>query len=220
MNFFENSKRVFNYLLGLWCITLGIGFSIKSNLGSTPVSSIPYTLNLVWGIEIGVATFMFHVLLVLIELVVLRKDFKAKHFLQVFAGVLFGYFTSFSVGLMSFIPDPTNIVYSLILTVLSIFAVAFGLFLYVPTSIIPLSVDGVTQALAIGLNKDFSKTKIAYDITLVVISLVLCYVFLGVVGGSVGIGTILSAIFVGIVLRYIYKLNSYLTGKTLDFKQM
>ena len=132
MNFFENSKRVINYILGLWCITLGIGFSIKSNLGSTPVSSVPYTLNLIWGIEIGVATFIFHVILVLIELVVLRKDFKAKHFLQVFAGVLFGYFTSFSVGLMSFIPDPTNIVYSLILTVLSIFAVAFALFLYVP----------------------------------------------------------------------------------------
>ena len=220
MNFLENSKRVINYLLGLWCITLGIGFSIKSNLGSTPVSSIPYTLNLVWGIEIGVATFMFHVLLVLIELVVLRKDFKVKHFLQVFAGVLFGYFTSFSVGLMSFIPDPTNIVGSLALTVLSIFAVAFGLFLYVPTSIVPLSVDGVTQALAIGLNKDFSKTKIAYDITLVVISLVLCYVFLGVVGGSVGIGTILSAIFVGIVLRYIYKLSTYLTGDSRDFKKM
>ena len=51
MNFLENSKRVINYLLGLWCITLGIGFSIKSNLGSIPVSSVPYTLNLVWGIE-------------------------------------------------------------------------------------------------------------------------------------------------------------------------
>lgn len=57
MDFFGNDrltfKRVFNYLLGLWFITLGIGFSIKSNLGATPVSSVPYTLNLIWGIEIG-----------------------------------------------------------------------------------------------------------------------------------------------------------------------
>lgn len=55
MDFFGNDKltfkRVFNYLLGLWFITLGIGFSIKSNLGATPVSSIPYTLNLIWGID-------------------------------------------------------------------------------------------------------------------------------------------------------------------------
>ena len=46
------------------------------------------------------------------------------------------------------------------------------------------------------------------------------FVFLGVIGGSIGIGTILSAVFVGTVLKYIHKLNSYLTGKTIDFKQM
>lgn len=213
-------KRVFNYLLGLWFITLGIGFSIKSNLGSTPVSSVHYTLNLIWGIEIGQATILFHAILVLIELILLRRDFKIKHFLQVFVGVLFGYFTSFSVGLMNFIPDPANIVWSLILTVLSIFFVALGLFFYVPTNIIPLSVDGVTQAISIAFNMDFSKTKVFQDCSLLIISLSSCFVFLGVIGGSVGIGTIFSAIFVGIVLKYIHKLNSYLTGKSVDFKQM
>ena len=53
--------------MGLWFITLGIGFSIKSNLGATPVSSIPYTLQFDWGIEIGKATIIFHAVLVLIE---------------------------------------------------------------------------------------------------------------------------------------------------------
>lgn len=224
MIFFGNDKlafkRVFNYLLGLWFITLGIGFSIKSNLGSTPVSSVPYTLNLIWGIEIGQATILFHAILVLIELILLRRDFKIKHFLQVFVGVLFGYFTSFSVGLMNFIPDPVNIVWSLILTVLSIFFVALGLFFYVPTNIVPLSVDGVTQAISIAFNMDFSKTKVFQDCSLLIISLISCFVFLGVIGGSVGIGTIFSAIFVGIVLKYIHKINSYLTGKSVDFKQM
>ena len=197
MDFFGNDKltfkRVFNYLLGLWFITLGIGFSIKSNLGATPVSSIPYTSNLIWGIEIGKATIIFHAVLVLIELILLGKEFKVKHFLQVFVGVLFGYF---------------------------IFSVALGLFFYVPTNIIPVSVDGVTQALAIAFNMPFSKTKVVYDVSLLVISVVLCFVFLGVIGGSIGIGTILSAVFVGTVLKYIHKLNSYLTGKTIDFKQM
>lgn len=224
MDFFGNDrltfKRVFNYLLGLWFITLGIGFSIKSNLGATPVSSVPYTLNLIWGIEIGQATIIFHAILVLIELVLLRKDFKVKHFLQVFVGILFGYFTSFSVGLMGFIPDSTSILFELLLTCLSIFSVALGLFFYVPANIIPLSVDGVTQALAIAFNRPFSKTKVVYDVGLLVISLILCFVFLGVIGGSIGIGTILSAVFVGIVLKYIHKLNSYLTGEVVDFKQM
>ena len=134
--------------------------------------------------------------------------------------MLFGYFTTFSVGLMGFIPDPTSILSELLLTFLSIFSVALGLFFYVPTNIIPVSVDGVTQALAIAFNMPFSKTKVVYDVSLLVISVVLCFVFLGVIGGSIGIGTILSAVFVGTVLKYIHKFNSYLTGKTIDFKQM
>ena len=129
-------------------------------MGSAPVSSIPYAMNLIWAIEIGVATFIFHAILVLIEWILLRRNFKPKHFLQVFVGVLFGAFTSFSVSLMGFIPPADNIIIALLMSVLSIFFIALGLFFYVPTNIIPLSVEGVTQAIAIVSNKPFSKIKI------------------------------------------------------------
>ena len=33
-------KRIFNYIFGLYLITLGVAFSIKSGLGSAPVNSI------------------------------------------------------------------------------------------------------------------------------------------------------------------------------------
>ncbi|MEE3491186.1 MAG: DUF6198 family protein, partial [Methanobrevibacter sp.] len=102
--------RVFNYVFGLYLITLGVAFSIKSGLGSTPVSSIPYAMNLIWAVEIGIATFIFHAILVAIEGALLRGDFKRKHFLQVFVGVLFGAFTSFSVSLMHFIPPADNLI--------------------------------------------------------------------------------------------------------------
>lgn len=216
----ELAKRIFNYLFGLFLITLGVGFSIKSNLGSTPVSSIPYTLNVVWGIEIGQATILFHAFLVAVELLLLRSDFKPKHFLQVFVGVLFGYFTSFSVYLTGMIPDPANIFISLGLIVLSTFLVALGLFFYVPTNIVPLSVEGVTQAIAIVSNRPFPRIKVYFDVTVVVSSFVLCYIFLHIIGGSVGLGTIISAIFVGIALKYIQKLHRRITGAPVDLKKM
>lgn len=137
-------RRVFNYVFGLYLITLGVAFSIKSGLGSAPVSSIPYAMNLIWAVEIGIATFIFHAILVAMELALLRGDFKRKHFLQVFVGVLFGAFTSFSVALMDFIPHADNLIWAFVMTVLSIFLIALGLFFYVPTNLIPLSVEGVT----------------------------------------------------------------------------
>lgn len=212
-------KRVFNYIFGLYLITLGVAFSIKSGLGSAPVSSIPYAMNLVWAIEIGVATFMFQSLLVAIELILLRRAFKPKHFLQVFVGILFGAFTSFSVYLMDFIPPASNLVVAFAMTFLAIFLIALGLFFYVPTNIIPLSVEGVTQAVAIVTNRPFSRIKVYFDVCVVSSALIISYFFLGEFG-SVGIGTVLGAIFVGTTVKYIHKIHNHFTGNAVDLKKM
>lgn len=212
-------KRIFSYILGLYLITLGIAFSIKSGLGSAPVSTIPYAMNLIWAIEIGVATFIFHALAVVIEFILLRSNFNKKHFLQVFVGVLFGVFTSFSVGLMIFIPPAANIAVALVMVVLSIFFIALGLFFYVPTNIIPLAVDGLTQAIAIVSNKPFSTVKVFFDITILLTALILSYGFLGQ-WGSVGIGTILGALFIGTTVKYIHRIHGHFTGNSVDMKKM
>ena len=211
--------RVFNYVFGLYLITLGVAFSIKSGLGSAPVSSIPYALDLIWAVEIGVATFIFHAILVAIEWALLRGDFKRKHFLQVFVGVLFGAFTSFSVALMDFIPPADNLIWAFVMTVLSIFLIALGLFFYVPTNLIPLSVEGVTQAIAIVTDKPFPTIKVYFDICVVSTALIMSYGFLGQLG-SVGIGTILGAFFIGITVRYIHKIYGHFTGEDVDLKKM
>lgn len=213
-------RRIFNYVFGLFLITLGVGLSIKSNLGSTPVSSIPYTLNVIWGIEIGVATVIFHTMLVITELILLRGAFKPKHFLQVPVGILFGFFTTISVNLVNLLPDTSNIILIVIMVLVSTFLVALGLFFYVPTNIVPLSVEGITQAIAIVSNQPFTKVKVCFDVSVVVLSFVLCFIFTGVIGGSVGIGTIFSAIFVGITLKYINKVVLHFTGLNADLKKM
>lgn len=213
-------RRIFNYVFGLFLITLGVGLSIKSNLGSTPVSSIPYTLNVIWGIEIGVATVIFHTILVITELILLRRAFKPKHFLQVPVGILFGFFTTISVNLVNLLPDTSNIILIVIMVLVSTFLVALGLFFYVPTNIVPLSVEGITQAIAIVSNQPFTKVKVFFDVSVVVLSFVLCFIFTGVIGGSVGIGTIFSAIFVGITLKYINKVVLHFTGLNADLKKM
>ena len=73
-------------------MTIGIAVSVKSNLGVSPVSSIPYTMTCVWGIEMGKATILFHTFLVLIQILLLRRNFKPVNLLQIAVGVIFGYF--------------------------------------------------------------------------------------------------------------------------------
>ena len=92
----ENTKgsrlfvRIPAYVIGLLIMTLGVAISVKSNLGVSPVSSIPYTITCVVGLEMGKATILFHAVLVLLQILLLRRAFQAKNLLQIFAGILFG----------------------------------------------------------------------------------------------------------------------------------
>lgn len=121
----ENTKgsrlfvRIPAYVIGLLIMTLGVAISVKSNLGVSPVSSIPYTITCVVGLEMGKATILFHAVLVLLQILLLRRAFQAKNLLQIFAGILFGYFTTFCNSLMVFFPDPTNLIVRLAMMLFS-----------------------------------------------------------------------------------------------------
>ena len=105
------------------------------------------------------------------------------------------------------------------MSLVSIFFIALGLFFYVPTNIIPLSVEGVTQAIAIVTNRPFHRIKIYFDVCVVLTALILSYGFLGQLG-SVGLGTILGALFIGTTVKYIHKIHNHITGNSVDMKKM
>ena len=49
-------------------MSVGIAFSVKSDLGVSPVSTIPYTMTLILGIEMGKATIIFHIALIFVQI--------------------------------------------------------------------------------------------------------------------------------------------------------
>lgn len=197
-------KRLSAYFIGLFVMTMGNALSVKSNLGVSTVSSIPYTVTCVWGIEMGKATILFHCVLVLFQAVLLRKNFEIKNLLQVIVGIVFGYFTTFCNWGVSFLPTPENIVIRLCMMLLSTVFIAFGIFWYMPANIMPLAGEGAMQAVSDVSGIAFSKVKIGFDISMVTISLIVCLIFIKSIG-SVGVGTIIAVVLVGTVLGYITK---------------
>lgn len=211
--------RIPMYFIGLFVMTIGIALSVKSNLGVSPVSSIPYTMTCVWGIEMGKATILFHIILVLIQILLLRKKFKPVQLLQVVIGVVFGYFTTFCNYMVSFLPTPENLGIRIIMVLASTVFVAFGIFLYLPADLIPLAGEGCMQAVSSVTHIEFSKVKIGFDCTMVLVSAITCLTVLHNLG-SVGAGTIIAAILVGtlvgIINRTFGKQRDKLLGKTVE----
>ena len=193
------------YLIGLFIMTLGVSMSVKSNLGVSPVSSIPYTITCITGLEMGKATILFHIVLVILQIAILRKDFQAKNLLQIIVGIVFGYFTTFSNYLFSFLPTPENLLIRLAMMLCSTVVIAFGIFLYLPADIIPLAGEGAMKAISDKTQVLFSKVKVCFDISMVAISLCACLLILHRLG-SVGAGTVVAAVLVGSILGVINKL--------------
>ncbi|MCD8038313.1 MAG: DUF6198 family protein [Lachnospiraceae bacterium] len=197
-------RRFVIYILGFFIMTMGISLSVKSNLGVSPVSSIPYTITCVFGIEMGNATILFHVFLVLRQIILLRKDFKPVNLLQIVVGIVFGKFTTLCNYLANMLPPVDNMGLRIILMLISTILIAVGIFFYLPADIMPLAGEGAMQAVSRITKIEFPKVKIGFDVSMVLISLIVCLIALHGLG-SVGIGTVIASFLVGFNLGKLTK---------------
>ena len=194
------------FVFGLFIMAFGVAFSIKSTFGTTPISSISYSLALCANIDIGIATVIFNTALIFIQMIILRSEFKPRRFLQFINCFLFGYFTDLTLLIVYSMNIPDNLIINIILIFVSIFLIALGIFIYMPTDIAPLPGEGCVESVAIVTGWRFSSIKIAFDTIMVVISVIMCYFFYTTPWGSVNVGTVISAVLVGYTLRLIAKL--------------
>ena len=88
----EKLKRYLIFLVGLFVNSLGVSLITKANLGTSPISSIPYVLSLNFPFTLGNFTIFFSIFLIVLQLIILRKNFKLEHILQIPVSIIFGYF--------------------------------------------------------------------------------------------------------------------------------
>ena len=197
------------YLISLFIISLGAAISIKANLGTSPLICIPYVGSLITKLSVGMTTFIFGFVLVGLQLVILRGDFEKRQYLQIVMGTIFSAFIDFSLMLVDFI-NPVDYASQMLVLLVSCVVIAIGVLLEIKTEVIYLPPDGIIVALSKALNKEFGKIKPYCDVTFVVITVILSFVFLGYLAG-VREGTVISAIIIGPIVRVLKKyFDSYL----------
>ena len=200
------------YIIGVFILSFAVGVSIKSNLGVTPINSIPYAIALITNINVGLSSVLFYFVVIFAQIPILGKNYHPKRLLQLASSFLFGYFVDFSLWVLSPIQN-LSIFGEIGLLIFSIFLIAIGILIMMPANIAPLPGEGLIEAIAIASNKRFSSVKICMDSSMVIITLILSWIFLGDVLGSVSIGTIISAACTGFVVRQFNNIYKHFTGR-------
>ena len=198
------------YLLLLTCLSVmafGVAFSIKASLGTSPISSVPYVVSLFTPLTVGTATIIMHCVFILMQILILRKNYHPIQLMQLPVAVFFGYLTDFGVWAVQGISYDTYW-QQWILCLIGIFLVAVGVSLEVKAGVVVLAGEGVVLAICQVLPVKFGYMKVGFDVTLVVIACVLSIVFTGQLQG-VREGTVAAAIMVGLIAKQLGKLLSH-----------
>lgn len=205
-------KRIICFLAGIAIESFGIALITKSNLGTSPISSIAWVTTLRFPqISFGVTTFVMNVLFVVVELMLLRRDFQPIQYLQLAVTFWFASTLDVSMNLLVwFSPDTwweQGIGLLLGCTIL-----ALGICMEVAPELIMVPGEGVVNALAIVTKARFGTLKVCFDVSLIIIAGILSFVFFSGIRG-LGIGTIVAAIITGQIVNVIKRYCRFVPAK-------
>ncbi|QNO14228.1 hypothetical protein HYG86_05300 [Alkalicella caledoniensis] len=196
--------RITLYLVGFFFLALGVNLAIKSNLGVSPVSSVPLSISNISGISLGTVTTAMFIFYVFMQMLVLRKDFKAFSLLQMGFGFVFGFFVDFTSVLLNWL-SVSNYFGQLFLLVSSTFFIAVALMLIITMEIVPGAPEGFVLAVSQVTKIPFAKLKVWFDCSSVILAVMLSLAFLGNIS-SIREGTIISALIIGRILGILSKM--------------
>lgn len=209
------TARLLMYIIGLIVMAFGAALSCKANLGTSPISSVPWVLSMCTSKSVGEITIAMNLIFILLQPLLLRKIYWRQLLGQLATTLFFG--TSIDISMFfleSFNPDALLIQWTACL--LSIVLLALGVFMLVRAKIFMASGESLVNVLSFVSKKSFSLWKNAFDITLVIISISISLWNFGTLRG-IGAGTVAAAILVGrIVHLFELKLHFFDRWKFTD----
>lgn len=200
--------RALIYCVGLFFMALAVAISVNSNLGVSPVNSLPYVINAItakFGIfnNLGNMVTIVFCFYILLQIIILRKDFHPINLLQIVFSTIFGYFVNFAKWLVGDWAIPTY-PGRLLMLAISIVMIAFGVMLYMEVQLVPMPMEGLSSTMAKKLNKPFPTLKTVVDCVVVGSGILLSLVFLHGLDG-IREGTIITALVTGKVIALMKK---------------
>lgn len=190
-------KRLILYIIGLNLIAVAVVLNIRYALGVAAFSSVMYSISEIYHISLGTASIICYLIFVLMQCVLSRK-ITVTYLLEVPLSLAFGILTDLYDW---FIPDiGFPFFLRLTLFILTMFVTAMGVFLCVKTDLVLTPTDGIVKTISEVFQFPFSAVKNIFDISLVVVSALLCLgnhtKFYGI-----GLGTVLSAFCIGRIIK-------------------
>lgn len=193
--------------VSLFIMTFGVALCVRSNLGCSVISTIPYVMTqagndgMVPGLTIGQYTYIMNFVLVLGQILILRRKFEPAQLFQLIIGFVFGYLLDANMYLTSSM-DFDNLPTKILTQFVGCTVLGFGIAAEIRCGSVTMPGEGFPVAISRATGMAFAKAKIIVDISLVAIAVVSGYCFFNRwMWNVVGPGTLFAMIYVGYVVK-------------------
>ncbi|MDR1410180.1 MAG: DUF6198 family protein [Oscillospiraceae bacterium] len=211
--------RLLFYIGGMFLVALGVRVAVRGGLGISPVSSPSRSIfNMIqvhdWSLELfgkhigityGMCSAAVFIFFILLQVIVLRRDFKPINLLQILVSTVFGFFVDLAGSVVALIPTPEVLPYPLRLVFLacSILLIAVGLIFYLGAKLLPMPSEGICLAIQSRL-KDvpYHKVKVAADCACVLSAIAIVW-FSTHTLTDIREGTLITAVMAGVVMGWL-----------------
>ena len=193
-------KRYLIFTFGILVQSAGIALVVKSLLGTSPISSLPYVLSLAYPFTLGQTTFVVNMAFLVGQIILLRRRFDSIQLFQIPVTLVFAFFIDVSMALFAGIV-PEMYAYKMFLLLLGATLVALGVSLQVIAHVLMLAGEAIVQAISQVFHFEFGWVKTVFDCTLVASAAIFSYIELGTIEG-IREGTLISALITGSIARF------------------
>lgn len=196
--------------LSLFVMTLGVALCVRSNLGSSVISTIPFVFTLAgtdgmapaW--TIGEYTYVMNFIFVLLQMLLLRRKFEKVQLFQLVIGFLFGFLLDVNMDLTAPLSSP-EMTPRILEQFFGCTILGVGIAFEIKCGSVTMPGEGISVAFSRVSSLPFAKAKIIIDCLLVALAVAFGYLYFNCwLWNVVGPGTLFAMIYVGLVVKLLY----------------
>ena len=195
------------YTLGIFILTFGVALTIQSDLGTSPFDALLVGLSISVGLTVGSWEIIIAFILIVCNALLKRQRPEIL-------GLLTAFITGISIDIWLFLLSdwilPELWLSKLICFIIGLVVIGFGTAIYLHTNFAPIPMDRLTLII-----KELTRTNILFARTIIYL---VFFTMAMIFHGPIGIGTLLTVCFGGLILNYFMSCTESLVGSRLTDK--
>jgi len=188
--------RFLNMFIGLVLMSFGIIITIKANIGYAPWDAFHIGLSIVTGLSFGIIS----IIVGLVIIIIVTLFGETFGFATIFNVIIIGIFLDIILYL-DFIPIADNMILGIAMMIIGLYIISFAMYFYIKSAF----GAGPRDSLMVLLTR---KTKLPVGVCRTAIEAFVTFVG-WLLGGMVGIGTVISAIAIGFCIQTTFRLLKF-----------